>query len=95
MEEAIDTADKATSNQGNGNEQTILSYALQSTTQKKNTPFLYKKSRTALEHTIQEYQTGKLRQTASLPLVQSVVHYKDIPEKETAPMQYFNKLEFR
>ncbi|KRX33431.1 hypothetical protein T05_10806 [Trichinella murrelli] len=46
-------------------------------------------------HTVQEYQTGKLRPTASLLLVQSVVHYKDIPEKETAPMQYFNKLEFR
>ncbi|KRX33380.1 hypothetical protein T05_16269 [Trichinella murrelli] len=46
-------------------------------------------------HTVQEYQTGKLRPTASLLLVQSVVHYKDIPEKKTAPMQYFNKLEFR
>ncbi|KRX51964.1 hypothetical protein T09_12279 [Trichinella sp. T9] len=31
MEEAIDTADKATSNQENGNEQTILNYALQLT----------------------------------------------------------------
>ncbi|KRY45398.1 Deoxyribonuclease-2-alpha [Trichinella britovi] len=33
--------------------------------------------------------------TASLLLVQAVVHYNDVPEKETAPMQHFNKLEFR
>ncbi|KRZ82233.1 hypothetical protein T08_3077 [Trichinella sp. T8] len=64
MEEAVNTADKVTSNLGN--EQTIMSYALQSATQEKNIPFLYKKSRTALEHTIQEYQTGKLRQSRSV-----------------------------
>ncbi|KRZ82231.1 hypothetical protein T08_849 [Trichinella sp. T8] len=49
----------------------------------------------AIRHTTQEYQTGKLRPTASLLLVQAVMPYKDVPKKETAPMQYFNKLEFR
>ncbi|KRX51506.1 hypothetical protein T09_11840 [Trichinella sp. T9] len=105
MEEAIDTADKATSNQENGNEQTILNYALHSATLKKNIPFLYKRSYNSTQLYINLVQLWSIlfkniklencdKVAASLLLVQAVVHYNDVPEKETAPMQHFNKLEF-
>ncbi|KRX37556.1 hypothetical protein T05_5155 [Trichinella murrelli] len=103
MEEAVDTADKVTSNLGN--ELTIMTYALQSATQEKNIPFLYKRSYNSTQLYINLVQLWSIlfkniklencdKVAASLLLVQAVVHYNDVPEKETAPMQHFNKLEF-